>query len=66
MCGIIYCAREADTVEMAFELKSHGILATFYHAGMDNAERMLPCGWKEKSMSCVVLMHSAWGLTKSV
>ena len=39
LCGIIYCARQADTVLMAFELKSHGILATFYHAGMDNAER---------------------------
>lgn len=28
-CGIVYCATQADTVEMAYVLKEHGILATF-------------------------------------
>ena len=39
-CGIIYCARQADTVEMAFQLKEQGISSTFYHAGMDGGERI--------------------------
>ena len=39
-CGIVYCATQADTVEMAYLLKDHGILATFYHAGLDRHERL--------------------------
>ena len=39
-CGIVYCATQADTVEMAYVLKEHGIPATFYHAGVDRNERL--------------------------
>lgn len=40
LCGIVYCARQADTVEMAFVLREKGISATFYHAGMEGGERI--------------------------
>ena len=39
LCGIVYCARQADTVEMALELKEKGISATYYHAGMEREGR---------------------------
>ena len=39
-CGIIYCATQSDTVEMAFVLKQHGVTATFYHAGVESGDRM--------------------------
>ena len=39
-CGIVYCATQSDAVEMAYVLKSHGILATFYHAGLDRHDRL--------------------------
>ena len=38
-CGIVYCATQADAVEMAFVLKEQGIPSTFYHAGLDSGER---------------------------
>lgn len=38
--GIVYCATQTDTVEMAYILKEHGIRATFYHAGLDRNERL--------------------------
>lgn len=34
--GIIYCRSRRATAEVANFLKSHGILAGFYHAGLDN------------------------------
>lgn len=34
-CGLIYCVAQADTVEMAFVTREHGISATFYHAGVE-------------------------------
>ncbi|XP_028396961.1 uncharacterized protein LOC114520904 isoform X2 [Dendronephthya gigantea] len=40
VCGIIYCATQADTVEIAFTLKEHGVTATYYHAGMEGGQRM--------------------------
>ena len=39
-CGIVYCATQGDAVEMAYVLKSHGTLATFYHAGLDRHDRL--------------------------
>ncbi len=39
-CGIIYCATQSDTVEMAFVLKQHCVTATFYHAGVESGDRM--------------------------
>lgn len=38
-CGIVFCATQADTVEMAYVLKDQGITATFYHAGLESGER---------------------------
>ena len=34
----MYCARQADTVEMAFQIKEKGISATYYHGGMEAGE----------------------------
>ncbi|XP_028394407.1 uncharacterized protein LOC114518586 [Dendronephthya gigantea] len=61
-CGIIYCARQADAVEMAFELKSHGISATFYHAGMDSRDRMANATlWLEDKVH-VICCTNAFGM----
>lgn len=61
-CGIVYCARQADAVEMAFELKSCGVSATFYHAGMDNAERMANATlWMEGKVD-VMCCTNAFGM----
>ena len=38
LCGIVYCARCADTIEMAFELKEKGVSVTYYHGGMEAGE----------------------------
>ncbi len=35
-CGIVYYATQADSVEMAYNLKEQGIAATFYHAGLES------------------------------
>ncbi len=62
LCGIIYCARQADAVEMAFQLKSHEVSATFYHAGMDNAERMANATlWMEGKVD-VICCTNAFGM----
>ena len=39
-CGIVYCATQSDAVKMAYVLKSHGTLATFYHAGLDRYDHL--------------------------
>ena len=39
-CGLVYCATQTDTIEMAFVLKEHGISATYYNAGVESGERM--------------------------
>ena len=36
----VYCATQADTIEMAFVLKEPGISATYYNAGVESGERM--------------------------
>ena len=61
-CGIIYCATQSDTVEMAFFLKQYGIMATFYHAGMDNSDRMRNSSlWLSDSVN-VICCTSAFGM----
>ena len=51
-CGIIYCATQTDTIHMAFILKQHGVVATFYHAGV---------AWLK---SCAAQMLLVWRLVK--
>ena len=61
-CGIIYCATRSDTVEMAFVLKQYGIMATFYHVGMDNSDRMQNASlWLSDSVN-VICCTSAFGM----
>lgn len=61
-CGIIYCATQSDTVEMAFVLKQYGIMATFYHAGMDNSDRMRNASlWLNDNVN-VICCTSAFGM----
>jgi superfamily II DNA helicase RecQ len=40
VCGIVYCAKQADTVEMAYVLKEYNISSTYYHAGMEGGDRI--------------------------
>ena len=34
-CGIVYCVERKDTVDVAYHLKTGGISAVFFHAGLD-------------------------------
>ena len=34
-CGIIYCVERKDTIDIAYHLKTAGVNAVFFHAGMD-------------------------------
>ncbi|KAJ7376891.1 hypothetical protein OS493_031770 [Desmophyllum pertusum] len=34
-CGIVYCVLRSDTVDVAYSLKTAGVNAVFFHAGMD-------------------------------
>ena len=43
-CGLVYCATQADTIEMAFVLKEHGISATYYNAGAESECETHLCG----------------------
>ena len=62
LCGIVYCARQADTVEMAFELKEKGISATYYHAGMEGGERIRNANmWLEDKIK-VMCCTNAFGM----
>jgi RecQ family ATP-dependent DNA helicase len=38
-CGIVYCARRKDTVDLAHELKSANINAVFVHGDLNDLER---------------------------
>ena len=61
-CGIVYCARQADTVEMAFVLKEKGISATYYHAGMEGGERIRNANlWLEDKIN-VICCTNAFGM----
>ena len=56
-CGIVYCSKQADTVEMAFQLKEKGISSTFYHAGMDRGERIRNVNmWMDDGIK-VLMLH---------
>lgn len=62
ICGIVYCARQADTVEMAFELKEKGISATYYHAGMEGGDRIRNANlWLEDKVK-VMCCTNAFGM----
>ena len=62
LCGIVYCAHQADTVEMAFELKEKGISATYYHAGMEGGERIRNANlWLEDKVK-VMCCTNAFGM----
>ena len=43
-CGLVYCATQADTIEMAFVLKENGISATYYNAGVESECKTHLCG----------------------
>ena len=61
-CGIVFSATQADTVEMAYVLKDHGILATFYHAGLDRHERLQNSSlWLDGSIP-VICCTNAFGM----
>lgn len=61
-CGIVYCARQADTVEMAFQLKEKEVSSTFYHAGMDGGERIRNVNlWMEGKVN-VICCTNAFGM----
>ena len=61
-CGIVYCARQADTVEMAFELKEKGISATYYHGGMEGGERVRNANlWLDNKVK-VICCTNAFGM----
>ena len=66
LCGIVYCARQADTVEMAFVLKEKGISATFYHAGMEGGERIRNANlWLEDKVNVMCWTNAfAMGIDK--
>ncbi|MDR2589825.1 MAG: RecQ family ATP-dependent DNA helicase [Oscillospiraceae bacterium] len=38
-CGVVYCSTRKDVDKVCNELKSYGILASRYHAGLDDKER---------------------------
>lgn len=61
-CGIVYCTKQADTVEMAFQLKEKGISSIFYHAGMDREERIRNVNmWMEDKIN-VMCCTNAFGM----
>ena len=46
-CGIIYCVERKDTVDMAHHLKTAGVNAVFFHAGMDvKSKQEIVESWK--------------------
>ena len=62
ICGIIYCATQADTVEMAFVLKQHNVSATFYHAGVESGDRVRNASlWLEGQVK-VICCTNAFGM----
>ena len=46
-CGIVYCVERSDTVDIAYRLKTAGVNAVFFHAGMDvYAKQQSVDSWK--------------------
>ena len=39
MCGIIYCAKRQDAVEVAHQLKEEGITVTYVHGTISDIDR---------------------------
>ena len=39
MCGIIYCAKRQDAVEVAHQLKEEGITVTYVHGTLSDIDR---------------------------
>ena len=39
MCGIVYCAKRQDVVEVAHQLKAKGVTVTYVHGALSNMER---------------------------
>ena len=61
-CGIVYCARQADTVEMAFQIKEKGISATYYRGGMEGGERIRNANlWLDNKVK-VICCTNAFGM----
>ncbi|XP_028408806.1 uncharacterized protein LOC114531386 [Dendronephthya gigantea] len=61
-CGLVYCATQADTVEMAFVLKEQAISATFYHAGIESGERMRNASLWLEGAAKVMCCTNAFGM----
>lgn len=61
-CGIVYCARRQDAVDMAQELKKHNITVTYVHGTLSDLDRkkMRNCGAMEMSTLCVQQSALAW------
>ena len=46
-CGIVNCAERSDTVDVTYRLKTAGVNAVFFHAGMDVCAKQLSVeNWK--------------------
>ena len=39
-CGIVYCNTREESCQMAFTLQQHGLQATYYHAALDEGEKL--------------------------
>lgn len=61
-CGIIYALSRASTEEIATSLRTHGINAAAYHAGMDSAERSRVQEAFQKDEYNVIVATIAFGM----
>lgn len=52
-CGIVYCSKRKDTIEIAYTLNIKGVNATYFHGALDPFEkkkRLVLLGWREEHL----------------
>ena len=61
-CGIIYCGTQKRSEIMALELKEVGMLATYYHAGMEESEKLRNSNAWFENIFQIICCTSAFGM----
>ena len=61
-CAIVYCGTQSRSTMLALDLKEHGISATYYHAGMEESEKVRNANAWFSGQFKVICCTSAFGM----
>ena len=61
-CGIVYCGTRDLSTKMAFHLKEKGVKSSYYHAGMDQTEKVANSKLWFDGIAKIMCCTSAFGM----